>query len=342
MQISVFSKKVTWFSFVFSLLVVWVHSYNAQLYLGGTKWLEPIGSLEYAVIDWLAQIAVPGFFMISGYLFYRNFSMDKLRTKWESRIRSVLVPYILWNFLYYIGYVIGSRLPWLHEVVGKGVIPFRLDVMVDAVINHTYNYVFWYLFQLIVLILLAPVLYPVLQNKKNRCGFFAILGILLFFDIHLPILNTDALFYYSAAASAAMTIPEWIEAEVAGEMTWRIGVISIFFGVIFYILGLQHRMPVGFVLCRFFAVTGLWLMVSGKTIPETKRFMDQNFFLYATHFGVVRFVNKALARVFAGSPAAAAVLFLAMPALTLGISTLMAGMMRCLMPRTWKILNGGR
>lgn len=342
MRESVFSRKITWFSFAFSLLVIWVHSYNAQLYLAGTKWLEPIGHLEYAVIDWLAQIAVPGFFMISGYLFYRNFSMDKLKRKWESRIRSVLVPYILWNFLYYIGYVIGSRLPWMTEVVGKGVIPLRLSVMVDAVINHTYNYVFWYLFELILLILLAPVLYPILKNKKSRWSFFLILGILLFFDIPLPILNTDALFYYAAAASAAMTVPEWIEAEETGEMTWRIGVILIFFGAISYILGLQHRMPMGFVLCRFLAVTGLWLAVPGQKIPEVKPFMNQNFFLYATHFGIVRFVNKAFARQFSGMPAAALILFAVMPILALRISTLAAKMMQRLTPGLWKILNGGR
>ncbi|MGN0157569.1 MAG: acyltransferase family protein, partial [Brotaphodocola sp.] len=130
---SIFSKKITWFSFVFSLLVIWVHSYNAELYLGGTQWAEPVGHLEYAIIDWVAQIAVPGFFMISGYLFYRNFDMSRLQSKWESRIQSVLVPYIVWNFLYYIGYVVSSRLPWIEEVVGKGKIPFRLDAAVDAV-----------------------------------------------------------------------------------------------------------------------------------------------------------------------------------------------------------------
>lgn len=32
-----FRNKVTWFSFVFSLLVIWVHSYNAELFLGRTE-----------------------------------------------------------------------------------------------------------------------------------------------------------------------------------------------------------------------------------------------------------------------------------------------------------------
>lgn len=339
---SIFSKKITWFSFVFSLLVIWVHSYNAELYLGGTEWGEPLGRLEYRIIDWLAQIAVPGFFMISGYLFYRNFDMSRLRSKWESRIRSVLVPYILWNFLYYMGYVIGSRLPWMGEVVGKGVIPFYLDVAVEAIVNHTYNYVFWYLYQLILLILLAPVLYPVLAKKWSRIVFFAALGILLWTDRRLPLLNTDALFYYSAAATAALTKREWIEQDEPGEMTWRLGIILIFAGVIAYILGLQHGMPVGFVTCRFLVVTGLWLCVSGKRLPTVKPFMMHNFFLYATHFGMVRFINKAFARSFSGIPEVPLVLFAGMPFIVLGISTVMAKIMRRLMPRTWILLNGGR
>lgn len=339
---SIFSKKITWFSFVFSLLVIWVHSYNAELYLGSTQWAQSIGRFEYRIINWLAQIAVPGFFMISGYLFYRNFDLSKLRRKWESRIRSVLVPYILWNFLYYIGYVVGSRLPWMGEVVGKGVIPLRLDVAVDAILNHTYNYVFWYLFQLILLILLAPVLYWVLVNKWCRRLFFVILAAMLYMDLTLPVLNTDALFYYAAAAAMALTRSDLVERDEPGEMTWRVGIILVFAGIISYILGLQHAKPIGFVLCRFLAVAGLWLAVSGKRLPEVRPYMTINFFLYATHFGMVRFINKAFARQWSGIPAVPVILFLLMPVMVLGISFVAAKVMRRLMPRIWVLLNGGR
>ena len=142
--------------------------------------------------------------MISGYLFYRGFRWEMLWGKWNRRIRSLLVPFILWNFLYYIGYVIGSRLPWVADVVGKGMIPFTLGAAIDAVINYTYNYVFWYLYQLIALTLLAPVLYPLLKRWQTRIGLMAVLWWMAWKDIQLPAVNVDALIYYGTAASLAM------------------------------------------------------------------------------------------------------------------------------------------
>ncbi|MGN0157570.1 MAG: acyltransferase, partial [Brotaphodocola sp.] len=109
-----------------------------------------------------------------------------------------------------------------------------------------------------------------------------------------------------------------------------------------YILGLQNRMPVGFVLCRFCVVAGLWLVTDGCRLPAVKPFMTYNFFLYATHFGLVRFINKAFARKFAGIPMVPVILFFLMPLMILSVNGIAAQIMRRRMPRTWELLNGGR
>lgn len=159
-----FRNKVTWFSFALSLLVIWVHSYNAELFLGYQAATGMVYVLEHRIGEWFGQIAVPGFFVISGYQFYRDFDWGKLKGKWQRRVKSLLVPYIVWNFLYYLSYVTASRIPAVRDVVGKGVVEFSLASAVDAVIGHTYNNVFWYLYQLLWLVVLAPVLYPLLKR----------------------------------------------------------------------------------------------------------------------------------------------------------------------------------
>lgn len=342
-----FRNKVTWFSFVFSLLVVWVHSYNAELFLGITAEMEAVYRAEHWIGDGLGQIAVPGFFMISGYLFYRDFDWKKLGSKWKRRIKSVLVPFILWNFIYYLGYVIGSRLPWMTDVVGKGVIPFNLSATVDAVIHYTYNYVFWYLFQLILLILLAPVLYPLLKNKWSRTVFLAALWIFIAMGGALPLVNADALIYYGTAAALALSSGGKGDAANVVEARWSLrrgvlGMAMIAGAVGAYGFGIRMAFVPGFVLCRILAVAGLWLVVPGERLLPVAGFMHYNFFLYATHFAFVRFINKAAALILPVSRWEPFVLYLLMPVLVLAVSTVLGKILRRCLPAVWDILNGYR
>lgn len=337
-----FYNKITWFSFVFSLLVVWIHSYNAELFLGKTAEMERIYQIEHWIGDGIGQIAVPGFFMISGYLFYRDFSWEKLRGKWQRRIHSVLVPYIAWNFLYYLGYVIGSRLPWVSQVVGKGVIRLSLSASVDAIINYTYNYVFWYLYQLILLILLAPVLYPLLKRRWSRGMFLAVLWILAALDLRLPQVNVDALIYYSTAASLALSWAERKRQQKNRRKNAWTGSVMVAGAWAAWRLGMSFGLAVCFVLCRLLAVCGLWLAVPEEALPEAGETVRHNFFLYATHFAFVRFFNKAGAMLLPAYPAVPLILYLGMPFLVLGVSTGTGRLLRRHAPSVWTILNGGR
>ena len=137
-----FHSKVYWLTFIFSILVIWVHSGNAELFLGpggGDGW---VGRAERLLGSGLGQFAVPGFFAVSAYLFYRGFSMKDLERKWKSRIRSVLLPYALWNGLYYAGYVAATRLPAAAAVVGKPPVPLNWEECFRAVFFYAYNPVF--------------------------------------------------------------------------------------------------------------------------------------------------------------------------------------------------------
>lgn len=357
-----FRNKVTWYSFAFSLLVIWIHAYNAELFLGSSAEGSVAMMVETFLGERIGQIAVPGFFMISGYLFFRDFTWNKLPEKWERRIRSVLVPYILWNAVYYAGYLIASRLPWLDQTVGKGTIPFTLSELVDAVLHYKYNPVFWYLYQLIILILLAPVLYAAFRHVWSSWLWFAIVWVLIILEIDIPYINEDALLYYSSAASLALH-KRWLVEGIRGQKRSRrsIGeqelqryrrILSLLLLVIAAAageIGFRFAVPACLVLCRLTAVGGLWFLVPANVFPKAGAAAGYNFFLYATHFAVVRLVNKSAARLICLDGCMPLVrelipmtLYFLMPVLVLGTTLFMVSLLRRFAPGFCRILNGGR
>lgn len=339
-----FRNKVTWFSFVLSILVIWIHAYNAELFLGYQAATGMVYILEHRLGDWFGQVAVPGFFMISGYQFYRDFDWGKLKGKWNRRIKSLLVPYIVWNFLYYISYVIASRIPAVAAVIGKERVEFSLTAVVNAVVGHTYNNVFWYLYQLLWLVALAPLLYFLFRRFWSGCLLLAVCWILVRLNRSGFFVNPDALIYYGSGAMLALHFRETTEKTENRKRLFAGGFCLVAAAVI-YAVGLWKAYIPFFVLCRLSAVTGLWLILPGKKLPAARNFMKHSFFLYATHFAVVRLINKGAATLLQGAAQVWVVpfgLFLIMPILVLLISSVTGSFMRRFLPDLWKLLTGGR
>ena len=75
-----------------AIFVVYIHSDNTTQYeLCGwigeiTKFIE--GILASSIIS----VAVPLFFLISGLLFFRDYNLNKVLSKYKSRIKSTVIP----------------------------------------------------------------------------------------------------------------------------------------------------------------------------------------------------------------------------------------------------------
>ena len=86
------SKKLSIISFFLIILVVLLHAQMLSLSSGVNKIIQTIITQE------ITRIAVPLFFSISGFLFFRNyktpFNVFYIK-KLNSRIRSILIPYLL-------------------------------------------------------------------------------------------------------------------------------------------------------------------------------------------------------------------------------------------------------
>ena len=102
------SQTITTIRFPMMVCVVLLHTFIIDRPIGG-EILVPNG--KYLIFDIfqqlyqneLANVAVPMFFFISGYLFYCGIKEFQLRIfieKLRRRVHSLFIPYILWNFYF--------------------------------------------------------------------------------------------------------------------------------------------------------------------------------------------------------------------------------------------------
>ena len=153
-----FRRKIGWFQFCCCVMVIWNHSGNAELFLGRLEQSHPLMHLQYGIFPAIIRVSIPCFFMVSGYQFFRGFTMEKLSGKWRRRVKTLLIPYLVWNLLYYFGYLIANQAEFLRDIVNKPDIRLSLEQMAEAAVFYRYNPVFWFMYQLILLVALAPLL----------------------------------------------------------------------------------------------------------------------------------------------------------------------------------------
>lgn len=104
MEIKHQSEVIEWLRFILAVLVVFMHApiigidnYSENINSGGV-----IPVLMILIKRGIGSVAVPTFFFISGYLFYvklQDWDWDVFGQKIKKRIRTVLFPYLLWNIL---------------------------------------------------------------------------------------------------------------------------------------------------------------------------------------------------------------------------------------------------
>lgn len=342
-----FRNKVGWFQFICCVMVIWSHAGNAELFLGKVSADSWLSRLEYVYVPAVAGISIPCFFMISGYLFFRFFSWAQLKGKWRRRTRTLLIPYLCWNLLYYIGYLIGSRIPGLCEIVNRPDLQFSGKEMIEALLFYDYNPVFWFMYQLILLVVLAPGIYWCMRRRRGGQIFLIAVMAGIFFHFSLPrisgapTLNLDALFYYGMGAFAALHGKNYVEAGWT-KRRCLIGVIFVWAGIRAGVPYHTKAFIPGIVVEYSMAIVGLWLMVNEEWLPIQRPWMKSTFFVYALHFIPVRFLNKAVALGFYENELAAAVLYLFMPAAAMVLCYGAAWVLRRTMPKIKNCLSGGR
>lgn len=165
------SEAITWLRFPLIFFIILLHCYS-------TVKLSGIHDLYFRMIYpfslWLGETGVPGFFFISGYLFY--LSRKSYQQKLKTRFHTLLIPYLIWNALLLGLYIMAYAAGHPQDINGKNIADYTfidyIRTFWDRGSFDEGNFVpilcpFWYIRNLLIMSLLSPLFYYIIKHVRE-------------------------------------------------------------------------------------------------------------------------------------------------------------------------------
>lgn len=351
MQEENFSNNIIWYNFILCILVIFIHARNDAVFTVPV-WIADIpvfNEIESFLAADVAGAAVGGFYIGSGYLFYRNYSWKQVVSKYKSRIRSLVIPYILWTLLYFFMHVVISRIPVLASIFQEPLIQITGRTVLDAVVNYRYCAFLWFLQFLIIYVAISPGIYFFIQNRYS--GAAAIL--VVFFTACTNIIKneqiaaiTNWMVLYMLGGYIGIHFKKSIEEKNADR---KILVFMLFLAASAFWIYKRYPSVFGVLLYSFCFSAALWCLISWeredgdhRTMPEAGEWQRSTFAVYMTHFMIVQATNAIAGRFVSTSMWVGVVLFFILPVVCFGMVYLAKKMCGNGKWFLWRILMGNR
>ncbi len=319
------SKVIAWLRFPLACLIVLLHSqvleptYRPVVASSGFAY-----ALKILLSEGICRIAVPAFFLISGYLFFINLERwDKVvwMGKMKRRIYTLLIPYILWNLVGiaytcitpYVGAVTEGadsllsvfqergwiRLFWDSNRIMEQWNPPTVNLLGITMHNGMpANTPLWFIRDLIVLTLFSPIIYVFV--KKAKFYGLAVLGVLFILNIWLPIegFSIIGLLFYSVGAYFAIFSNRLIEPFKKVRVLSYIGSIILlaFLVVTFGRHWSAQYLLRGFQLFGVVAAFNLANYLMKEECSICAKLADSSFFIYASHIFIISAISFLLSK----------------------------------------------
>lgn len=178
-----FSESITHLRFPLIVIIIIYHAYIAAPIPGHVAYYQTI----YPLSLWIGETGVPGFFFISGLLFY--YSSKTYTSKIKSRFRTLVIPYFIWNTIILLGYIAAYFLKFHLQINnGKTLAEYGFFDYIrifwdcgdwDGGIGKPIYPIMWFVRNLMLLCLLSPI-WKYLIEKTGlllpvSCGIYWIL-----------------------------------------------------------------------------------------------------------------------------------------------------------------------
>ncbi len=341
-----FSRKVTIVSFILAVCVMYIHANKLV-----NNYVDAQRALPYVLYKILAgtfgAVGVPFFFLQSGYWMFRfnifEGKSDILKRKLKRKIYSLGIPFLLWNTLGLLFFLIVTRLPGISSMINGGqVVPITMRNIFEGIFLHKFYIVFWFMQDLIVLTVLSPILIRLLRNRYLTCGSIIVLLVLSILDINAPVCQTTSLLFFTIGGALSVYHREYWE-TFNGNHSETVIYIALFFvcaAIRWFSIPVLSTISLVLSPILFWKSCDLLTMINVFD-HEPLWFCKQSFFIYAAHDFLVESLSAILLRV-SDNMAWVSICFIVTPLVVLIILYVVARLLSQRLPKVYKLLCGNR
>ncbi len=363
MNDTLLSKTISYLRFPLIVGIVFIHSNILIVNIQGTVIRYDRWPIVVFVINLLssvfADICVPLFFFVSGFLFFYNsdFSKSVYVSKIKKRVNTLFVPYLIWNFIAFIILLIQVHprivrfFPLLNDYrvdITSFLSSFwitNLPISMSGPANPI-NTPLWFIRDLMMLVMLSPIIWWLIKHFK--LGTIFILGIIWFFSlgerIGFPGLCHQSIFFFPLGGYFGVNRLNFV--ELIRELFW---VPFLYFCIAIadavsknesYNATLHN---VGVLLGMVSVVYLVSLLLRKEKIQVDDFLIGASFFVYALHNLLLGKLTKiVILYIRPESPILVLLVYFMMPTIVISLCLVLYKLLNRLSPRISSVLTGGR
>ena len=341
------SKTIDALRFPLILGIVIVHSYIITTDIG----LEENSHYPayYYITELFSQvigrICIPLYLFISGYLFFykASFSVELYKCKLKSRVKTLLIPYLLWNIIAFICLIVYLLIKHKEIIIN---IQTLITVFWAGERGTPIDGPLWFIRDLIVLAIISPLIYYYIRYTKFY-GLLLLLTVWLATDLFdFSGYSNSSLLFYSLGAFFSLNNRNF---TIDFKKFYLLSAILYSISAIVTLITKDYAFNT--IMLKVSIIIGITLVVniaSGLVqrgiLRPNRSYIGASFFIYAVHtIYFLPIATKVLNRIL--EPAnniSLLIMYLLTPITVVTILFFCYYVMQKCLPGTTKILIGGR
>lgn len=297
-----FWKKKAIVSFFLSILVVCIHctAFETYTYTQDVITYKVAAFIDNISRSALCQVAVPLFFVLSGASLFRNYSIKNYPAKVKARIKTLVIPYLIWNIVGMLFFIATSYTFVSKYFMGRQIFEITPVNVFLSIFHYQCNSPFWYVFALICYVAISPLIDRLISKKFLGVITVSALLLLLHFDILLPkwlIYNPNSIVFFVLGCFIGKHYFH-LFARKASKTSAILNLGIFLISMILFVLnnyGVFYYSYAEFTFALIIAAISLWFSFDLiiDCIPQ-KKYHTYSFLIYAIHPNVVAVIVKLI------------------------------------------------